>query len=197
VIGSLVRSRPGLRVVGGWDRFETAVRVIVGQQVSVAGATTITGRIAERYGAPLPGAAMGLRRLFPTPDRLVEMDPDGLGMPRARVATISAVASAVIDGRLDLSCASGIDSTRDQLLDLPGVGLWTADLVMMRAVRDPDAFPAGDLGIRRAIARITGSESDPSESAVREMSEAWRPHRALAAQHLWASLHVNPPKEKP
>ena len=197
VIGSLVRSRPGLRVVGGWDRFETAVRVIVGQQVSVAGATTITGRIAERYGAPLPGAAMGLRRLFPTPDRLVQMDPDGLGMPGARVATISAVASAVIDGRLDLSCASGINTTREQLLDLPGVGPWTADLVMMRAVRDPDAFPAGDLGIRRAIARITGSESDPSESAVREMSEAWRPHRALAAQHLWASLHMNPPKEKP
>jgi len=197
LIGRLIRRRPGLRVVGGWDRFETAVRVIVGQQVSVAGATTITGRIVARHGMALPGSALGLHRLFPTPDRLTTIDPEGVGMPKARVATISAVASALIDGRLDLSGAGGLDNTRDQLLDLPGIGPWTADLVMMRALRDPDAFPAGDLGIRRAVARLTGAESDPSEAEVRAVAEAWRPHRALAAQHLWASLHEPTPKEKP
>jgi len=189
LIGPIVESRPGLRVIGGWDRFETTVRVIVGQQVSVSGATTITGRIAERYGSRLPGTALGLTRLFPTPDRLVEVDPDGIGMPRARVATISALAAAVIDGRLDLSGPAGPEAAREELLAVPGIGPWTADMVMLRAFRDPDAFPAGDLGIRRAIARLTRADSDPREAEVRALSQAWRPHRALAAQYLWGSLH--------
>jgi len=196
LIGELVRRRPGLRVVGGWDRFETAVRVIVGQQVSVAGATTVTGRLAERHGAPLSGSALGLDRLFPTPDRLTEIDPVGVGMPAARVAAISSLASAVVTSRLDLSGAAGVDATRNQLLDLPGIGPWTADVVMMRAMRDPDAFPAGDLGIRRAIAGLVGSATMPSEAEVRDVAEAWRPHRALAAQHLWASLHDPSAKEQ-
>lgn len=196
IIGPLVRRRPGVRVIGGWDRFETAVRVIVGQQVSVVGATTITGRIAERFGAPLPGSALGLTRLFPTADRLIDLDPNGLGMPGARVATVSAVAKAVAEGSLDLSGAAGSETTRQQLLALPGVGPWTADVVMMRALRDRDAFPAGDLGIRRAIARLTGSDTDPTEAAVREMSEAWRPNRALAAQHLWVSLQDSSEESK-
>ncbi len=189
LVGPLVRSRPGLRVIGGWDRFESAVRVIVGQQVSVAGATTIAGRIADRAGMPLPGSALGLTRLFPTADRLVDLGRHGIGMPKARVATISALASAVVDGRLELSGAAGFTVAREQLLTLPGIGPWTADVVMMRALRDPDAFPAADLGIRRALARLAGSDAYPTEAQVRERAEAWRPHRALAAQHLWASLH--------
>ncbi len=196
LIGALIRARPGLRVVGGWDRFETAVRVIIGQQVSVAGATTITGRIAESYGVPLPGSALGLDRLFPTPDCLIDIDTEGAGMPGARVAAVAALARAVVDGRLDLSGAVGSDVTRAQLLELPGVGPWTADVVMMRAMRDPDAFPAGDLGIRRAVARLTGCATDPTEAEVREIADAWRPHRALAAQHLWASLHDPSPEEQ-
>lgn len=195
MIGRLVRRRPGLRVVGGWDRFETAVRVIVGQQVSVAGATTITGRLAERYGAALPGSALGLSRLFPTPDRLIDVDPDGVGMPRARVSAVSSLATAVTDGRLDLSGAGGVDEARGQLLELPGIGQWTADMVMLRALRHPDAFPAGDLGIRRAVATLSGTDPCPSEAEILELAEAWRPHRALAAQHLWASLHDPTPEE--
>lgn len=189
LIGSLVRHRPGLRVIGGWDKFETTVRVIVGQQVSVAGATTVTGRIVERVGMNFAGSALGLTRLFPTADRLVGLDPEGAGMPKARAVTVSAVAAAVIDGSLDLSGAGGFDATRQQLLAIPGIGPWTADVVMMRALRDPDVFPAGDLGIRRAIARLMRMDDLSSEAVVREMSQAWRPHRSLAAQHLWALLH--------
>jgi len=151
-LAPVVRAQAGLRVVGGWDRFETALRVIVGQQVSVAGATTITARIVERQGRRLPGEALGLTRLFPTPDALVAIDPEGLGMPASRVATIAALATAVLAGDVDLA-ASSVE-LRAQLLDVKGIGPWTADVIAMRATRDPDAFPSGDLGIRHAVARL-------------------------------------------
>jgi len=188
LIGEMARRRPGLRVVGGWDKFETIVRVIVGQQVSVAGATTVTGRLVERTGVPVAGSALGLTRLFPTADRLIELDPEDAGMPKSRAATISALAAAVIDGSIDLTGATGFATVREQLLSIRGIGPWTTDVVMMRALRDPDAFPAGDLGIQRAIARLRRSDVYPSESEVRDISQPWRPYRALAAQHLWASL---------
>ncbi|MCP3910291.1 MAG: DNA-3-methyladenine glycosylase 2 family protein [Actinomycetia bacterium] len=196
-VGPVVRAQPGLRVVGGWDRFETAVRVIVGQQVSVVGASTITARIVERHGEALPAPALGLTHLFPTADRLVDLDGEGLGMPHARARTVGALARAVVDGELDLHATSDADELRGALCDLPGIGPWTAEVVLMRAVRHPDAFPASDLGIRHAVARLLGADDPPTAEQVLDLAEAWRPHRALAAQHLWTSLHPTPEPGSP
>lgn len=195
LLGPLVRRRPGLRVIGGWDRFEVAVRVIVGQQISVPGATTITARIVERHGRALPGSALGLDRLFPTPDALRALDPVGLGMPGRRVATIRALAEAVLDGSLDLGADP--ETVRRGLLGLPGIGPWTADVIMMRAVRDPDAFPSSDLGIRHAVRALLGRDEPPPAAEVEALADAWRPHRALAAQHLWSALRTGSTRETP
>ena len=194
LLAPLVRARPGLRVIGGWDRFETAVRVIVGQQVSVAGATTITARIVERCGRLLPGEVLGLTRLFPTADALVDLDAVDLGMPGSRVATIRALAAAVIDGDVDLSAAP--PTVREQLLAVSGIGPWTADVIAMRATRDPDVCPAADLGIRQAVGRLLDRDGPPSAEEVAEVASVWSPHRSLAAQHLWASLRTVDSKEK-
>ncbi|MEM8708269.1 MAG: AlkA N-terminal domain-containing protein, partial [Actinomycetota bacterium] len=193
-LGRLVRRRPNLRVVGGWDRFETAVRVIIGQQVSVVGATTTTGGLVERHGTPLPAPALGLTHLFPTPEQLAPLaagDTDE-GMPRRRAQTIGGLAEAVLDGRVDLFAADPAE-LRAQLVALPGIGPWTAEVVAMRALRDPDVFPAGDLGIRQAVAALDDTDDLPDEAACRERASGWSPHRSLAAQHLWASLALDDP----
>ena len=192
LLAPLVEAGPGRRVIGGWDRFETAVRVVIGQQVSVAGATTLAGRLVEAHGPPLPATVAGLGHVFPPPDALVDLDPNGLGMPRSRVATIEALARAVLDGTLDLYGASEPGTLRRQMLALPGVGPWTADVVAMRSARDPDAFPAGDLGLRQALGRLLGTDDVPNAEDVAAHAERWRPHRALAAQYLWASLAPPP-----
>lgn len=189
LLGGLVRRRPNLRVVGGWDRFETAVRVIIGQQVSVAGATTVTGGLIERHGSPLPAPALGLGHLFPTPEQLAPLaagDTDE-GMPRRRARTIGELADAVLGGRVDLYNADPVE-LRAQLLVLPGIGPWTAEMIAMRAARDPDAFPAGDLGIRRALAALDGRPRPLSDDECRARADAWRPYRSIAAQHLWAGV---------
>ena len=186
-MAQLLESQDGVRIIGGWDRFETAVRVVVGQQISVAGASTITGRLVADRGIPLPGEALGLTHVFPTADRLQQLDAGGLGMPRARVQTIEALARAVTRGEVDLY-ASDADELRNQLLRLPGIGPWTAELICMRALRDPDAFPASDLGIRHAVGDLTGATEPPPADEVTRIAENWRPYRALAAQHLWTSL---------
>lgn len=195
LLAPIIERQRGLRVVGGWDRFETAVRVIVGQQVSVVGATTITARIVERHGRRLPGPVLGLCHLFPTAGDLVDLDPRELGMPGARVATIAALARAVLDGDVDLTAASA--QLRAQLLGVKGVGPWTADLITMRASRDPDVLPAGDLGIRQAVARMLGRDTPPSAEDVAELASVWSPYRSLAAQHLWASLQRADTEENP
>jgi AraC family transcriptional regulator of adaptative response / DNA-3-methyladenine glycosylase II len=193
-LGRLVRRRPNLRVIGGWDRFETAVRVIVGQQVSVVGATTTTGGLVERYGTPLSAPALGLTHLFPTPEQLAPLASatTNEGMPRRRAATIGALAEAVLDGRVDLHAADP-DHLRRQLVALPGIGPWTAEVVTMRASRDADVFPAGDLGIRQAVAALDELDDLPSEADCRDRAAAWSPHRSIAAQHLWASLTLDDP----
>ena len=193
LLGDVVRRQRGLRVIGGWDRFEVAVRVVIGQQISVAGATTITARIVEGHGRRLPGSALGLDRLFPTPEALVSLDSEGLGMPGSRVATVRALSAAVLDGSLDLRAEPGL--VREQLLALPGIGPWTADVITMRATRDPDAFPASDLGVRHAVGVLLGNGAVPSAAEVEALSERWCPHRALAAQHLWSSLRTEPTQE--
>jgi AraC family transcriptional regulator of adaptative response / DNA-3-methyladenine glycosylase II len=172
-----VRARPRLRVPGAWDTFEIAVRAILGQQVSVAGATTLAGRLVERFGRPVPAGTEGLTHLFPAPRALAEADVASIGLPRARAAAIAGLARAMAEGRRPLEPVEG-------RVELAGIGPWTAAYVAMRAGRDPDAFPAGDLVLRRALAPA-GREAPP-ERAVLLLSEPWRPWRAYAAMHLWS-----------
>jgi AraC family transcriptional regulator of adaptative response / DNA-3-methyladenine glycosylase II len=176
--------RPGLRVPGAWDGFETAVRAVVGQQVSVSGATTVLGRIARRYGGPVDSGDASLDRLFPPPERLARAGLGGVGLTRARARTIRALAAAVLRGEVDFRRAASLDDIVASLVRIDGVGPWTGHYIAMRAHGDPDAFPAGDLVLRRAARRIAGVQGD-GELARR--AARWRPWRAYAAMHLWMS----------
>ena len=169
--------RPGLRVPGAWDGFELAVRAILGQQVSVKGATTLAGRLVRAFGEPVDGGA-GLTHLFPTPEILAIADYSTIGLPAARAEAIRRLASAVARGELTFSGAVEPGSFLERFKKLPGIGEWTAQYVAMRALGDPDAFPAADLGLLRA----TGL-ANPKQLEAR--AERWRPWRAYAAMHLW------------
>ncbi len=173
---------PGLRVPGAWDGFELAVRAVLGQQVSVRGATTLAGRLAEAHGEPLANGAPGVIRLFPRPEVLAGARLGGLGLTGSRAAAIRALARAVADGELRLDGSGDPEPTLEALRSLPGIGEWTAQYVAMRALREPDAFPASDLGLRRALG---GAAGPASEAAVLRRAEAWRPWRAYAAMWLW------------
>jgi AraC family transcriptional regulator of adaptative response / DNA-3-methyladenine glycosylase II len=173
-LARLVARRPGLRVPGAFDPFEATVRAVLGQQVSVSGATTLAGRLATRFGDGDPTFGAGLSHTFPQAAALAARSVDELaaiGLPRARAATLGAVAAAF---------AHGVQSAED-LRGLPGVGPWTLSYVGMRAFRDPDAFPASDLGVRKALG---GAGPRDAEALV----ERARPFRAYAALHLWSSL---------
>jgi len=185
LLAPLVRARPGLRVPGGWEGFELAVRAILGQQISVSGARTLAARLVERYGEPLRGSAAHdpLRFVFPTPRRLADADLASLGMPRTRVAALAALARAAADDPRLFGTAQSLDDAIARLRALPGVGEWTAQYVALRALREPDAFPAGDVGLLRALADAAGRRPTSLELTAR--AEAWRPWRAYAAQHLW------------
>ncbi len=182
LLAASVRRRPGLRLPSGWDPFEMAVRAVVGQQVSVAAASTVTGRIARRVGTPLAAPSGGLTHLFPAPAALAAADLSGLGLNTRRIETIKGLARAVAAGDLDLAAPRGPADLQARLTALPGIGPWTAQYVAMRALGEPDAFPAGDLGLKKAAPGI--------DLAAR--AEAWRPWRAYAALHLWASLGDEP-----
>jgi AraC family transcriptional regulator of adaptative response / DNA-3-methyladenine glycosylase II len=186
VLGARLRAHPGIRVPGAWDGFELAVRAILGQQVSVKGATTLSGRVAARFGRParLAPDAPELTHLFPTPELLAEGDLAAVGLPKARAEAIRSLARAVADGALDLEAAADLDTAIEGLTALPGIGEWTAHYVAMRALREPDAFPHSDLGLRRAFADSAGPIS---ASRLRSLSERWRPWRAYAAMLLWAT----------
>ena len=173
VVGSLVRRRPGRRVPGCWDPFELTVRAILGQQITVQGATTLAGRLVARFGV-----TSGSSALFPTPDALAEADVSSVGLPRARADTIRRVAALV--ARKDLRLDPGCDPERSmaQLREVPGIGEWTVQYIAMRALSDPDAFPASDLVLIRASGCNSAAE-------LLARSEAWRPWRAYAAVHLW------------
>lgn len=179
-----VRARPGLRVPGAFDGFELAVRAILGQQVSVAAATTLAGRLARAFGEPLADPPHpGLARLFPAPEVLAEAPVERIGMPAARARAVRALAAEVAKGRLVLAAPGDAEAARARLRALPGVGAWTAEYVALRALGDPDALPAGDLGLRRALAR--GGRPVGARGLSRR-AEAWRPFRSYAAVHLWA-----------
>jgi AraC family transcriptional regulator of adaptative response / DNA-3-methyladenine glycosylase II len=176
-----LRRHPGLRVNGAFDAFEAAVRVVLGQQVSVRAATTVAGRLAATLGEPVRTPFPGLDRLAPRAAALLRAGEDriaGVGMPGARARTLLALARAVEEGELVLERGGDPDGVRERMLALPGVGPWTANLVAMRALGAPDAFPAGDLGVLRAI-----GARDAREAEAR--AQAWRPFRAYAAMHLW------------
>jgi AraC family transcriptional regulator of adaptative response / DNA-3-methyladenine glycosylase II len=179
VLAPSVRRNPGLRVNGAFDAFEAAVRVVVGQQVSVRAATTVAGRIAVALGEPVETPFAGLDRLAPTAVAVLQAGEARiarLGMPGARARTLLALAAAVDSGSLRLERGADPADVRDRLLALPGP--WTADLVAMRALGAADAFPGGDLGVLRALGVKSAREAEAR-------AEAWRPWRAYAAMHLW------------
>ena len=177
-----VRCRPGLRVPGAFDGFEAAVRVVLGQQVSVAAATTVSGRVAAALGQAIVTPYPGLDRVSPTAGTVASAGEDrlaGLGMPGARARTLVALARAEAEGSLKLDRGVDPDTMRARLLEIPGVGPWTAEVLAMRALGSPDAFPAGDLGVLRAIGVTSAREAEAR-------AERWRPWRAYAVMHLWA-----------
>ncbi len=187
----LLRRRPGVRVPGVWDGFELTVRAILGQQVSVAAATTLSGRVARRYGEPIEIAVPGLdadntpQLIFPYAEKLLRARLGDLGIIRSRAGTIRRVAKAVVDGHIDFDPAQGVDEFCRSLLEIKGIGEWTAQYVAMRALKNPDAFPYSDLGLLRAFDATDRQRMKPAELKAR--AEAWRPWRAYAALLLWSS----------
>ncbi len=176
VLAPLVAAAPGLRTAGSVDPFETAVRAIVGQQISIAGARTVAGRIVAASGAPLAIAGGPLTHVFPTPLALAEIDPVLLPMPASRRRTIIELARRVSDGRVVLDRGADRDAVATALLDVPGIGPWTTGYVLMRGLGDPDVFLSTDLGVTAGLARL---------GVGAERAERWRPWRSYALHQLW------------
>lgn len=184
-LAALVAARPGLRVPGAWDGFELGVRAILGQQVSVAAATRLAGKLVAAFGTPPDEPEAGPAWLFPAPERLARADiAAALPMPRARGAAIAALAEAVAATPGLLAPGGDPDAARAALMRLRGIGDWTAQYIAMRALRAADALPSGDIGLLRALDRGAGR---PTPRQLLARSEAWRPWRAYAVLHLWAS----------
>jgi AraC family transcriptional regulator of adaptative response / DNA-3-methyladenine glycosylase II len=177
ILCARIQAEPGLRVPGCWDGFELTVRAILGQQVSVKGATTLAGRIAKAYGQPFPGSHE-LTHIFPTPEVLADAKLSNVGLTTKRAQTIRALARAVCDGEICFEEISDSDVFLSRLLEIPGIGPWTAQYVAMRALREPDAFPSGDLGLLRALGLDSARE-------LEQRAEAWRPWRSYATMYIW------------
>jgi AraC family transcriptional regulator of adaptative response / DNA-3-methyladenine glycosylase II len=190
VIGALVRSCPGRRVPGHVDGDELAVRAVLGQQVSVRGAATAAARLARAYGEPLARPMGTVTHVFPDAAAIARAEPGALAMPAARSRALLTLAHALRAGEVCLDAGADPERTRAALLALPGIGPWTTEYIAMRALRDPDAFLATDLGVRRAL---EGLGRDPAPVSARRLARRWRPYRAYAVVHLWASLaHARP-----
>lgn len=185
LIGPRLAAAPGLRVPGGFDGFELAIRAILGQQISVKGATTIAGRIAAKFGEPVSGVEERIDRLFPTAKVLARAEFSGLGLTGGRIATLKALSDAVAKGRLDFTPRETLEAKVEELTALPGIGAWTAHYISLRALGEPDAFPASDLGLRKAA----GGGTPLSTAELETMSQAWRPWRGYAALALWTVPH--------
>ncbi len=181
----LVRRRPGLRSPGSVDPTEAVTRAIVGQQISVTGARTILGRLVAAIGTPMAGGPEGLTHTFPTAAAIAEVADSELPMPTARRHALREACRGIADGHILLHAGADRNEARRALSAIPGIGPWTAEYVAMRALGDPDAFPASDLGIRHALA-ARGIGTSPRE--IREVSEGWRPWRSYATHHLWNHL---------
>lgn len=181
LIGPRLARAPGLRVPGAFDGFELAVRAVLGQQISVKGATTIAGRIVARLGEPVATAEPGITHFFPSPRTLARADLSSLGLTGGRIATLKSLAQAVASGALDFTPRESLEAKLSELTALPGIGEWTAHYVALRALGEPDAFPASDLGLRKAA----GKDEPVSTRELERMAESWRPWRGYAALALW------------
>jgi len=179
-LARLLRGYPGVRVPGGWSGFEMAVRAVLGQQVSVAAARTLASRVVERWGMPIDRDAGAFA--FPTADALADADLGAVGLTRARAQTVRTVAQAVIDGRVGFRPEQGLDAFVAAWTALPGIGPWTAHYIAMRALGHPDAFPSGDLILRKIAG---GADAPLSARELERRSQAWRPWRAYATLLMW------------
>jgi AraC family transcriptional regulator, regulatory protein of adaptative response / DNA-3-methyladenine glycosylase II len=187
LLGNVVRRIPGLRVAGAFDGFELAVRAILGQQVSVKGATTLAGRWAQAFGTPIATPYPELNRLTPSAQQMICVSPDeicALGIVGARARCLSLLAAAVLERTVVLTFAPNVEEQIEALMRLPGIGPWTAQYIAMRALHWPDAFPSGDLMLMRA-ANVT-------QKKLQQLAEGWRPWRAYATHYLWQSLGASP-----
>lgn len=180
LLAPVVRARPGLRVPGAWDAFETAVRAILGQQITVKGASTLAGRLAEAFGTPVP-AGEKLTHIFPSPQALASADLGRIGLPAARAECIRELASAVVRDELWLAAGADPAAVTSTLTGIRGIGQWTAQYIVMRSLGEPDGFPAGDLSLRRKAGLASAKE-------LEERAERWRPWRAYAAMYLWQGV---------
>jgi 3-methyladenine DNA glycosylase/8-oxoguanine DNA glycosylase len=182
LLAALVAARPGLRVPGAWDAFELGVRAIAGQQITVGAATKLTGRIVQQYGIPLTDGTFcsGLTHSFPPPSQLAKATLNF--MPAARAASIVGLAASFAANPTLFERGADLDASVDRLCALPGIGPWTAHYIAMRALREPDAFPAADIGLLRAM---DNGQGRPTPASLLARAEHWRPWRAYAALHLW------------
>jgi AraC family transcriptional regulator of adaptative response / DNA-3-methyladenine glycosylase II len=186
LLAPLIARRPGLRVPGAWDGFEVAVRAMLGQQITVATGLKLAAKLVATYGDPLgPGYGQGLTHTFPTALTMAGANLRSLGMPAARARALCSLACAAATQPDLFNPTQALEAAHAKLRSLPGVGEWTAQYIAMRALRDPDAFPAADIGLMRALSSAHGRR--PSASDMLARAEAWRPWRAYAAQHLWTA----------
>jgi AraC family transcriptional regulator of adaptative response / DNA-3-methyladenine glycosylase II len=183
VLEPLVNKAPGRRVPRTVDGEEFAIRTVLGQQVSTAAARTHAGRLVSAYGDPISDPGGGLTALFPTAERLAALEPGSLAMPRTRRQTLIRLARVLADREIDLGAGADWRQARDQLSALPGLGPWSVETIAMRALGDPDAFLAGDLGVRIAAAAL---DLPDQPAALSQRSAAWAPWRAYAVQYLWS-----------
>jgi len=179
ILRDRIDSGPGLRVAGCWNGFELATRAILGQQITVKGATELAGRMVRAFGQPIL-SGNGLTHLFPSPEILAGANVASIGLPKARGESIRALARAVCDGKISFERIADTGAFLDRLCEIPGIGKWTAQYVAMRALGEPDAFPSGDIGLLRALGLKNARELEPR-------ADAWRPWRAYAAMYLWSA----------
>ena len=183
LLAPIMARYPGLRLPGGWDGFEVAVRAVLGQQVSVAAARTLASRIVQRYGVVIESpSGTRLERLFPGPAQLADADLGQMGITQARIDTIKGIARALVEGRVDFALEQPLPTFIERWVQLPGIGPWTAHYIAMRVLKHPDAFPAADLILRR--------EANPhgaplTTQALQSLAESWRPWRAYSVMYLW------------
>jgi AraC family transcriptional regulator, regulatory protein of adaptative response / DNA-3-methyladenine glycosylase II len=192
LIGPIVKADPGRRVPGHVDANELAIRAVLGQQVSLAGAATLAARLVAAYGEPLERPLGSVTHLFPSAAALAEADPERLAMPETRRWALIDLAGALATGQVVLDDRMAVDEVERRLLALPGIGPWTVGYIAMRALGDPDAFIPTDLGVRHALERL-GCDGRPASAS--RVAEHWRPYRAYATQHLWAHLASQPRRE--
>ena len=181
LLATSIRNHPGLRIPGAWDGFEMMVRSLLGLQISAASANAFIQSLVDRFGEHRNDAIPGLDRIFPTPQQLVNASLESIGIQKSRAVSVRGLAAAVLDGRIDFRAGQRLDEFVVRATQLPGIGLWTAHYVAMRALNHPDAFPGSDQIIRKVL----GSGKPLNESKALALSQTWRPWRAYATLHLW------------